>query len=138
MLTDVPTVHAHASLTEIVGLLVSSAQRRVVVLDEDQRVVGIITDGDLIKRATPTERSGIIQSLSRRLPLSQDDHFHLSQRTAVEVMTGQVITVTPETLLMEALQLLLTHRIKRLPVVNAAGQLAGLVGRSGVLQALGS
>jgi CBS domain-containing protein len=70
--------------------------------------------------------------------LSQDDHFHLSQRTAAEVMTGQVITVTPETPLLEALQLLLTHRIKRLPVVNAEGQLAGMVGRSGVLQALGS
>jgi len=136
MMTRVPTVHADASLAEVVELLVTSAQRRVVVVDDEERVAGIITDGDLIKRATPTERSGIIQSLSRRLPVGQDDSFHLSRRTAAEVMTKQVITVTPETSLSEALQLLLAHHIKRLPVVNATGQPIGLVGRGGILQVM--
>ena len=45
----------------------------LVVVDEQQQVAGIITDGDLIKRATAAERSGIIHSLSRRLPLAQAD-----------------------------------------------------------------
>jgi CBS domain-containing protein len=61
----------------------------------------------------------------------------LSQRTAAEVMTRPVITVTPETSLLEALRLLLAHRIKRLPVVDAESRLVGLVGRGGILQALG-
>ncbi len=137
MMTNVSTVSANTSLVEIIDLLVSNIQRRVVVVNDDRQVVGIVTDGDLINRAAVTERPGIIHSLSRRLPLGQDDTLHLSQRTASEVMTGRVITVTPETLLPDALQLLLSHRIKRLPVVNAQGQLVGLVGRGGVLQALG-
>jgi CBS domain-containing protein len=136
MMTNVPTVKIDAPLAEIVNLLVSHAQRRVIVVDEQRRVVGIITDGDLIKRATAEERRGIIQSLTRRLPLGQAESFQLSQRTAAEVMTGQVVTVTPETSLLEALRLLLTHQIKRLPVVDNAGRLVGLVGRGGVLQAL--
>lgn len=137
MMINVPTVGSQAPLAEIVDLLVGHAQRRVVVIDEQRRVMGIITDGDLIKRATGAERSSIIQSLTRRLPLEQTESFHLNQRVAVEVMTGQVVTVTPETSLLEALHLLLTHRIKRLPVINETGQLVGLVGRGGILQALG-
>jgi CBS domain-containing protein len=136
MMTNVPTVHVDASLAEVVELLVTSVQRRVIVIDDEHRVVGIITDGDLIKRALPTERNGIIQSLSRQLPLAQDDSFHLSRRAVAEVMTKPVITVTPETPLAEALQLLLTHHIKRLPVVNTTGQLVGLVGRGGILQVM--
>jgi len=136
MMTNVPTVQTNTSLAEIVDLLVGNIQRRVVVVDDQQHVMGIITDGDLIKRATPTERSGIIQSLSRRLPLSQDDSFTLSQRTAAQVMTTNVLTVTPKTSLLDALRLLLINHIKRLPVVNGQGKLVGLVGRGGILQAI--
>lgn len=136
MMTHVPTVPSNASLAEVVDLLVSHARRRVVVVDETGRVVGIITDGDLIKRATETERDSLIQSLARRLPVGEAKRFHLSQRTAAEVMTSPVITITPDTSLLEALRLLLSHRIKRLPVVDAEGRLAGLVGRGGVLQVL--
>jgi CBS domain-containing protein len=99
-------------------------------------VAGIITDGDLINRATSAERSGIIQTLSRRLLPEQGDTFQLNRRTAAEVMTSPVLTVTPQTSLFEALQLLLTHQIKRLPVVDDDGKLVGLVGRGGILQAL--
>jgi len=137
MVLNVPTVHRDASLEEIVTLLVSNRQRRVIVVDDQHHLVGIITDGDLLKRAEPTERPGIIQTLSRRMPLGQGDDYGLSQRTALEVMTTPVMTVTPVTSLVDALQLLLQMRIKRLPVVDAQGQLIGLVGRGGILQALG-
>ena len=136
MMPQVPTVLAQAPLAEVVELLVSHARRRVVVVDADRRVVGIITDGDLIKRVNESERSGIVQLLTRRLPLGQSDKVHLSQHTAAEVMTSPVITVRPDTSLLEALRLLLSHHIKRLPVVDAEGRLVGLVGRGGVLQIL--
>ncbi len=137
MLTAVATVHVDAPLAEIVRLLVSNVQRRVIVVDVEQRVVGLITDGDLIERARPDERSGIIQALSRRLSSTQATATELSQRLASEVMTTPVITVTPETSLPEALHLLLEHQIKRLPVLDEAGKLVGLIGRGGILQALG-
>ncbi len=136
MLTNVPAVAVDAPLNEVVDRLVSSAQRRVVVVDAQRRVAGIITDGDLIKRATATERAGLLQSLLNRLPLGQGDSLHLNQRIAAEVMTPQVITVSPDTSLLEALRLLLAHQIKRLPVVDSEGRLVGLVGRGGILQAL--
>lgn len=136
MMTNVPTVQANTSLVKVVGLLVSHVQRRVVVVDPQNRAVGIITDGDLISRATATERSGIVQALSRRLVPEHTAGLALNKRTAAEVMTTPLITVTPQTTLPEALHLLLENRIKRLPVVDQSGKLVGLVGRGGILQAL--
>jgi CBS domain-containing protein len=138
MMTNVPSVHVGASLAEIIDLLVSNVQRRVVVVDADYRVVGIVTDGDLIKRATPTERSGILHSLGLHRLARPNDAFELDKRTAAQVMTQPVLTVTPDTSLVDALNLLLEHGIKRLPVVDGAGRLVGLVGRGGILQALGA
>lgn len=136
MMAHVPTVAATAPLAVVVESLVSHARRRVVVIDEDRRVLGIITDGDLIKRATQAERSGIVRSLLRRSALEQAEHFHLQARSAAEVMTSPAITVTPDTSLLDALQLLLRHHIKRLPVIDEQGRLVGLIGRGGILQAL--
>ena len=83
---NVPTVRINASLAEIVDLLVSHTQRRVVVVDDQRRVVGIITDGDLIKRATAAAFGGIIQSLTRRLLLEQN----LSQTEYVFLSTDSL------------------------------------------------
>ncbi len=54
----VPTVRADAPLNKVVELLASAEQRRVVVVDAQRLVLGIITDGDLLKRARPEERTG--------------------------------------------------------------------------------
>ena len=51
-------------------------------------------------------------------------------------MTEDPITVQPEAPLQDALRLLLSHKIKRLPVVDVNQRLVGLVGRSEILQAL--
>jgi CBS-domain-containing membrane protein len=137
MMTSVPSVKADASLAEVVDLLVSTAQRRVVVVDDEHQVVGIITDGDLLERASDSERVGILESLTQRVPAGRHAGFQLRQRTAREVMTPRPVCVHPDTPLLAALNLLLEHHIKRLPVVDEASQLVGLLGRGGVLQVLG-
>lgn len=131
MRTNVLAVRADAPIYKVVDSLLSAAARRVVVVGEGQRVVGIITDGDLLSRATATERPGLIQAFLR-----QGATIDLPKRSAGEVMTPNPITVTPETPLLDALRLLLQHKIKWLPVVDADASLVGLVGRAEILQAL--
>jgi CBS domain-containing protein len=134
MVADVPTVHSAAPLNTVVDLLVNAAQRRIVVVDAQRHVLGIITDGDLLKRVSAGERAGLLQVFARRLTASAT--IDLAKRSAGAVMTAVPITVTPETPLLDALRLLLQHKIKRLPVVDVAGRLVGLVGRGAILQAL--
>ena len=71
---------------------------------------------------------GILQALASRAPTSrQEGAIHLRQRTAGDLMTLQPMSVRPDTSLLDALQLLLEHRIKRLPVVDDEGRLVGLL-----------
>jgi CBS domain-containing protein len=136
MLRKPPTVRPNTSLDEIVDLLVTQAQRRVVVVDDQNHVAGIITDGDLLSQASESERPSLVQALTRRLPAGKGGKNPLAHRTAADVMTRDPVTVQPETPLPDALGLLLSRKIKRLPVVDDEGRLVGLVGRTEVLQAL--
>ncbi len=138
MNADALAVRNDASLAAVIDILVSTGGRRVVVVDALGRVAGIITDGDILAGSRGAERAGLLALLLRgetqRLPASALATF--SHRTAEEFMTHNPVTVRPETALLDALHLLLKHRIKRLPVVDEAGQLVGLVGREDVLAAL--
>lgn len=134
MTTDVPSVRADMALNNVVDLLLSTAQRRVVVVDANNRVLGIITDGDLINRASASERPGLLQRLAGRM--GREGAVSLAKRTAAEVMTPNPVTVTRDTPLLEALRLLLQHGIKRLPVVDDDGKLVGMVGRGSIMQSM--
>lgn len=134
MLADAATVSVDAGVNQVLDLLTTRAERRVIVLDANGRVAGIITDGDLLKRASGRERSGLLSALTLRR--DSGEGVALQNRTAGEMMTANPITVTAETPLLEALRLLLGHQIKRLPVVSEDVRLVGLVGRSQILQAL--
>jgi CBS domain-containing protein len=140
MLREVPTVHRDTPLATTIERLLETAKRRVVVVDDAGRVVGIITDGDVLRRAAQRDRPGALRSLldwfssERQL---DDIELATAGRAAADVMTSPVVTVAPDTPLAEAIRLMIAHRIKRLPVVAADGRLVGIVGRAGALAALG-
>src|SRR5262245_22931036 len=140
MLRDVPTVHRDTPLVTTIERLLATAKRRVVVVDDASQVVGIITDGDMLRRAAQRDRPGALRSLLDWFSGEQrPDGVELATagRTAADVMTSPVVTVEPDTLLAEAIRLMIAHRIKRLPVIAADGRLVGMVGRAGALAALG-
>ncbi|HEY3229456.1 MAG TPA: DUF190 domain-containing protein [Roseiflexaceae bacterium] len=139
MLRDVPTVHAATPLDETIDRLLETDKRRVVVVDDDNRVTGIITDGDVVERAAKRARPGGLRAVLDWFGGgARPEGLELAARgrTAADVMTSPVVTVTPDTPIAEAIRLMMTHRIKRLPVVDEQGRLVGLVGRAGVLAAL--
>jgi CBS domain-containing protein len=139
MLREVPTVHRDTPLAETLDRLLETDKRRVVVVDDDNRVVGIITDGDVVERAARRARPGGLRAVLDWLgggarPAGLE--VAARGRTAADVMTSPVVTITADTPIAEAIRLMMAHRIKRLPVVDANGRLVGLVGRAGVLAAL--
>jgi len=139
MLRDVPTVHRDTPLAETLDRLLETQKRRVVVTDDQQQVVGIITDGDVIRRAARRVRPGALRSLAAWLGGGErpaELEVAARGRTAADVMTSPVVTVALDTPIGEVIQLMIAHRVKRLPVVDADGRLAGLIGRAGVLAAL--
>jgi CBS-domain-containing membrane protein len=142
MTRDVPTVHESATVEEIFELLVSSAHKRVVVVDDRRRVVGIIADSDLISRVSRESWPGVVELLRARIPIARisgEARLHLQKlraKSVRELMTREVITVHEKMPVASALALSAERRVKRLPVVDDQGRLLGIVGRTEMMRAL--
>ncbi len=139
VLRDIPSVHRDTPLTEALDRLLLTEERRVVVIDDRNRPVGIITDGDVMRRAAHKVEPGTLRRLAawfgggtRPVELGIEAHG----RTAATVMTSPVLTITPDESITEAVRRMMSHHVKRLPVVDADGCLVGLVGRAEALAAL--
>lgn len=93
-------------------------------VEEDQRAIGLVTKYDFLKcfAFQPTQ---IVP------------HYdHLMNRTVGDVMTPDFIYVHPDTRLTRVLQLMVEHRTRSIPVVDADRRLAGVISREDVIRAL--
>lgn len=139
MIAGVPTVQRETSLMATLDRLLETEKRRVVVIDAEQRVVGIITDGDILRRAARRVQGGALRRLAAWLSGGErpsELEVEAKGRTAADVMSSPVVTVTPDTSTIEAIRLMMEHAVKRLPVVDSTGRLVGLIGRASLLGAL--
>ncbi|MFH2067308.1 MAG: DUF190 domain-containing protein [Pseudomonadota bacterium] len=120
-------ISASGSLREAARLLLSSIFTGLPVVDETDRPVGVITQGDLISRGGLPLRLGLLaESDAVRL---ESLLAGLASRTAGEVMTTPVITISEDRQLSEAVDVMLTRGVKRLPVVDKEGRLSGMLSR---------
>jgi CBS domain-containing protein len=139
---DVPTVPPETPLLDVLALLASTRAKRVVVVDAERCVIGIISDSDLVARMSPETHPGILEQLVSKLhlgTLSAEARHHLQKargKTATNLMTEEVVTLAADSPIGTALALSAEKHIKRFPVVDAAGKLVGIVGRSELLSAL--
>jgi CBS domain-containing protein len=139
MYRDVPTVSPTARLEEIVQALEQNRRRRAVVVDDAQCVLGIITDGDLLRRSQQDVHPGLLDRLRRLVtgqPATTSSSLLDATETAVDLMTSPVITLPVTASSAAALRLMVQHKVKRLPVVDGDGRLLGLLGRASLLRSL--
>ncbi|MBK8027158.1 MAG: chloride channel protein [Chloroflexi bacterium] len=126
------TIGLMASLRDAVESMRTSGRKRLIVIDSTDRVVGILTESDLLSRASNGERAQVLELLGGR-----DGGRVLEPTGAVgQIMTTPVLTVQAEGLAADALRLMIENQIKRLPVVDAAGRVQGMVGRAGLMRVL--
>ena len=133
---QVPSVSETAPLADVVGKLLDSAAKRVVVLTAAGTLAGIITDTDIVARVDPEQRPGLLTLLRSRW--STEAHRQVQRaygQRAVDVMTRPVVTVRETASVLDALTLTVERHIKRLPVIDAAGGVVGIVSRPALLAA---
>jgi len=142
MRTDVPVVGQSATLAEVLDAVVATRLNRVIVVDEERRPVGIVTDAELLRRLSPEDHPSVVRILMARLPfihLSPEEQHRLEHamgRTAEELMEDQIPTVPTTTPLGEAIGVMLRGRRKILPVVDDQGRLLGAADRADLLRTL--
>ncbi len=119
-------------LDEVARLLLSSAFTGLPVVDEENRPVGVIAQGDLIYKAGMPMRLGLLAESGREKVGAALEA--LAPKQASEVMTKPAVTIGQDNMVTEAVELMLRKQVKRLPVVDAAGKLVGILSRADVFQ----
>ena len=131
MTTEVVTVTAGMSLKEAARTMTDFGVSGLPVLDDGGRIIGIITEADFLAR-----EAGRSEPRRRRL---LDALFSEPQvadaETVEEAMTLDPIVIYPEASLTEAARVMVNHGVKRLPVVDAEGNLRGVISRADVVAA---
>jgi len=132
MSTNVMSVHKSTAFKEIARRLRESRVSGFPVLDDGGTVTGVVSESDLLtKQGLELGRSG--PTLVAAGLMGRKDLLKANGTTADELMTHPAITVAPEQTVEQAARLMYTYRIKRLPVVDSASQLVGIITRTDVL-----
>jgi len=137
MTTTVVTARPETGVREIANMLLERRISAVPIVDQQGKLRGIVSEGDLINRSESETQHR--QSWWLRLMSGPDDQAREYLRAhgtrAEDVMTEDVITVSEDTPLSKIAALLEKHRIKRVPVLRG-GKLVGIVSRANLLQGL--
>jgi CBS domain-containing protein len=129
MTTPVVAVKQGASFKEMAALLRKYRVSAFPVLDDDQKVIGIVSEADLLaKEALNADSGGAITAMVHQKELKKADGV-----TAGDFMTSNVVTVKPDDTVEQAARLMYHLQVKRLPVVDAGGCLVGIVSRADLL-----
>jgi len=141
MRTDVVTIGPEATVKELAHTFHEEDVSGCPVVDEEGNLFGIVTEGDLVAQDAELHPPRYIQFLDSKIYLQSPKKFEERLRkvtgyTVKDVMTADVLTVTPKTPVRRAATIMADNRINRLPVVEGR-KMVGLIGRHEVLCAMG-
>ncbi len=140
MTTDVLTVSPETSISELSKLLENRKIGGVPVVDQDGRLVGVITQSDLVERARDLELPPAINILDFHIYLQIPSHlFHKVEKmlgtTVGDCMTEDPVTVTPDTPVSKVAALMAKQKVHTIPVVEGS-KLVGIIGKMDLVRAM--
>lgn len=138
MKTNVISLPPTATMQEAIALMIEKHTNGLVVIDENQKVAGILSSWDIIQYIVPD----YLEADKHLASFEAGDVFakritELKDRPISDFMSKQVHTCQAEHALMEAATMLSEYRIRQLPVVNAEGTLVGYINRTDIKRAMG-
>ncbi|MCX4744773.1 CBS domain-containing protein [Kitasatospora sp. NBC_01287] len=131
MTQGVVTARPDTPFKEVAGLFHRNDITAVPVVDDRDRPLGMVSEADLLRNEAvqpdPAGHSGAAR-------LSPHERARAEAETAGALMTSPAITARPDWSIVEAARVMDREKVKRLPVVDEAGRLVGIVSRSDLLQ----
>ncbi|MBN0042760.1 CBS domain-containing protein [Streptomyces actuosus] len=134
MQVPAPSVAWDLAFQEVARVLAREHAGSVAVVDDDDRVLGVVSESDLLAKAAveaSQERPGALRRIRGHRIMEK-----AGGDTAEALMTSPAITVLPGATAAEAAWLVALSRLKRVPVTDHQGRLVGTVDRTVLLQAL--
>lgn len=137
MTSKVISISPDATLSDMIQVMLEHRISGLPVIAEDGTLVGVITEGDCLRRAetgTEVKRSFWRDMLTGSEALASE-YIRAHGRKISQLMSSDPITVSPDTDLGDVIHIMEKNRIKRVPVVND-GVVVGILSRANLLQAL--
>jgi CBS domain-containing protein len=139
MTRPVITVTPETTIVEAANTMLQRHVSGLPVTDATGKLVGIISEGDFIRRGeigTQRKRSRFLKFILGP-GQAATDFVHEHGRKVAEIMTPQPLTITEDTALEEIVELMEKNNVKRLPVMRG-DKIVGIVSRANLLQAVAS
>jgi len=136
MTRDVRTAGVSTPLREVARVLVEHRISGLPIV-EGERVVGVVSEADILlkEQGDQPRRSGLLGALALLGADRDEIEAKLNASTAGEAMSSPAVTITEDRPVAEAAAAMMNGGINRLPVVDAAGRLAGIVTRADLVRA---
>jgi CBS domain-containing protein len=131
------TIKPEASIKDAAKIMLEMKVSGLPVLDKDGSLIGIVSEGDLLRRNELRTQRKRPRSLEIFLNagILADEYTKSHSTKVIDIMTPNPRTTTEDTLLTQAVDEMEHYQIKRLPVVRE-GKVIGILTRTNVLQAL--
>jgi len=141
MTRDPVVVRTETPLNEAIQILAERRISGLPVVDNAGQLVGIISETDLMWRETGVTPPPYIMFLDSVIylqnPAKHERELHKALgQTVGEVMSSEPISISPDKPLKEAAQIMHEKEVRRLPVVDDAGQVIGILTRGDIVQAM--
>lgn len=138
MITDVISIRENARIVDLLRLLVENRIGGVPVIDAQQRLITMLSDGDVLRFLKPQDRT--VYDMLTLITISEKEDLHEKLSMSISLPLDKIIRkkkiyrLKPEDDLEEAISILGSHRIKKIPVVNEKEQVIGVISRGDVIR----
>ncbi len=143
MTREVITVQTSTPVREVAETLWTRKIGGAPVLDETGRLVGVVTESDLIDQNKKIHIPTMISVLDSVIYLENPNKFEtelkkMSGAVAGDICSKKLVTVGEDTPLDEVATIMATKKVHTLPVLNAEGRLAGVIGKTDIIRTMAS
>jgi CBS domain-containing membrane protein len=135
MMTRVISVNPEDSLVHVVEIMSQSRVSGVPVVDSDRRVLGVISEKDILFQMVGETTDNFMTLLAQCLQSGGCCAMPGLKLIAREVMTAPAVTIQEDVYLADIAELLTQRQINRLPVTDPQGRLVGIITRSDIVNA---
>jgi CBS-domain-containing membrane protein len=133
MTTRVVAVHRYTPFKAMAARLRAERVSAFPVVDDEGKVVGVVSETDMLPKETlDAGWADRVPEMSAPI-LRRRDQEKAESLTAADLMTQPAVTATPDDTVEHAARLMYAREVKRLPVIDAAGRLVGIISRADVL-----
>lgn len=137
MTVKVVSIKPDMNAKEALDLLGKMEISGLPVIDENKKVIGMFTEKEILNFILPSYLSKVGSFTYQDNPKAiQQKMGAIANMQVKDIMRAEVVTIEEETSISEAARIMLTEKARRLPVLNKAKEVVGIVSRGDVLKAL--